>query len=192
MSYADERLDSDEDLVHHAYLGDDATKRAVNIFLREKTEMDVMEKIKDSFQFLDGPYNVVDMQTAADTYVSQGGQMFYGTIDGFEMVDGKLNALRINVVEYIEGDPDEPGTPEGKFANGYDIVPSHQITCPVGEVGVSVIPLVGPNFNTYGIYDAIMIDESFIQDFDKRYNRLYKFHIGADGEIKILEEQYLP
>lgn len=151
-----------------------------------------MENMETSFQFVDGPYNIVDMQTAADTYVSQGGQMIYGYINGFEIVDGALTAIRIDAVDFVTGDPDDPDTPDGKFPNGFELVPLGQYTYPVGDMGVSVIPLIGPNYTNYGTYEMIMVDDSFIQQFEEDYNRFYQFYIGADGEIKTLIMFYLP
>lgn len=173
-------------------LRDEETQRAVIILIDKKKDLGILEIIKDSFEFQNGPYNTVDMKTAADTYVAQGGQMVYGFIDGFEMTDGSLSAIRINAVDFIEGDPDDPETPEGSFPNGFELESIGPVTYPVGERGVDVKPLIGPNYNTFAIYHMTMVDEDFIHDFEEKYDRFYQIYVGADGEIKILIMFSLP
>src|SRR5690606_31848431 len=70
-------------------LYDDETLRGATIFFDVKrVDKDIIDKIKNSFKFVSGPFNVVDLQTQGEQYLARGGKKVFGKIEDFEMEKG--------------------------------------------------------------------------------------------------------
>jgi len=166
------------------YLFNDKTSREFRITLkREYADKIIMGKIKNSFEFADGFYNVVDLQYTAEQYLAGGGRKVFGTIKDFQMENGKP-AIRVHVMKFLTD------SPNNEYPNGFQIEDLDQIeTYPLE--GVHIAPLVAPNYSTYGAYEMPLLDETFIINY-KNYKRSFYDIIGSDGQLKIVLGHYVP
>lgn len=169
-----------------AYLFDDESFREVRITLnKEYADQATMEKIKNSFKFAGGPFNVVDLQTNAEKYLAGGGKKVFGKIDGFDMKNGKPAAVRVSIMKFIT---DESGK---EYPNGFGIEDLHKLETYPLDLGVTVAPLVAPHHNSLGFYAMPLLDENFIKNYDYK-NYYYDFIFGSDGQLKIILGHYIP
>lgn len=168
------------------YLCNDKAFREVRITLKPGyADKVTMGKIKTSFKFADGPYNVVDLQYAAEQYLARGGNKVFGTIKDFQMEDGKPAAVRVNVMKFLTDDTDN------KYPNGFKIENSEQMET-YSLDGVHIAPLAAPNYNTYGVYEMPLLDETFVKNYKNYKNFYYDFILGNDGQLKIVLAHYVP
>ena len=58
--------------------------------------------------------------------------------------------------------------------------------------GVTVGPLVAPNYNNYSTYKMPLLDENFIKDYEDFRNYYYNFIIGRDEQLKVVLGFYIP
>ncbi|MGI5879180.1 MAG: M56 family metallopeptidase [Syntrophomonadaceae bacterium] len=169
------------------YLLDDQALRKVHIVINpEDTNHKTIEKIINSFQFAGGPYNVVDLLTAAEEYVARGGERIFGQIAGFKMENGKPVAVHVKIMKFI---PDGPGDDN---PNGFLIEDLNQTKTYTLDWGVHIVPLVAPNHHTYGIYEMPLLDETFINNYPDYGQFFYDFIIGSDGQLKFVLGRYIP
>lgn len=169
------------------YLLDDQTLRKVRIAINpEDTDRKTIEKIVNSFQFVGGPYNVVDLLTAAEQYVARGGERIFGQIAGFKMENGKPVAIHVKVMKFI------PDGPRDNNPNGFHIEDLKQTKTYTWDSGVKIVPLIAPNHHTYGIYEMPLLDETFIKNYPNYGQFFYDFIIGSDGQLKIVLGRYVP
>lgn len=174
-----------------AYLFNDEAFREIRITLNpEYTDEGTMEKIKSSLEFANGPYNVVDLQSAAGEYLARSGKTVFGQILAFQMEDGNPVAVRVKVMKFIPDGSDEENP------NGFRIEDLHQTeTYPwnfkTGNTPL-VAPLAAPNYATYGIYEMPLLDENFLRNYANYQDFYYDFIIGSDGELKIVLGHYVP
>lgn len=169
------------------YLLDDQTLRKVRIVVNpEDTDNKTIEKIINSFRFVGGPYNVVDLLTTAEEYVARGGARIFGQIAGFKMENGKPVAVHVKIMKFI---PDGPGDDN---PNGFRIEDLNQTKTYTLDSGVKIVPLVAPNHHNYGIYEMPLLDEAFIKNYPNYGQFFYDFIIGSDGQLKIVLGRYVP
>ena len=162
------------------YLYDAERFREIEVlFNSELVDRDAMEIIKNSIQFANGPFNVIDLQSYAIQYLSSGGKNVFGTIEDFVFVKDKLVAVRINVMQLLSSDSSEE-SPNFNTIEDLNKVETYSL-----DHGVSIAPLVAPSYNTYGVYDIKSIDQDFINN-DNFKDFFYDFIIGSDGQIKII------
>lgn len=147
---------------------------------------EIIDKIKNSFVFTGSPYTVVDLQTDAQRYLDGGGKKIFGQIEDFEMEDGIPIAVQIKVMELIPDDSNDNNS------NGFHIKDLNKTERYSMENGVSIAPLIAPNYNTYGIYKIHPLDEIFIESYEHLKDFYYDFIIGSDGELKIILGHYIP
>ena len=172
--------------VMRVYLFNDETSRGMRITLKSGyADKVTMEKIKNSFEFKAGPYSVVDLQYAAEQYFARGGKKVFGTIEDFQMENGRPVAVRVNVMKFLTDDLNN------EYPNGFRIEDLNKIeTYPLD--GVHIVPFVAPNYNTYGIYEMPLLDETFIINYKNYKQSYYDFIIGSDGQLKIVLGHYVP
>ncbi len=167
------------------YLYSDEWLLKMNITLYQPyADKNIMNKIKDSFTFIGGPYNIINMQSTANMYIAGGGKKVFGTIEGFEIIDGKPVAVKVNVMKFI------PDGPNDNNPNGYNIEDLNYIETYSLDFGVNVAALVPPNYTSYKMYYMMRLDESFIKNYDYK-NLYYDFIIGSDGQLKIVLGHYI-
>ncbi len=163
------------------YLYDADRFREIEIVLNsEIVNQEAMEIIKSSLDFVSGPFNVIDLQSNAMQYLSNGGKKVFGTIEGFDFSKDRPMAVRINEMELL---PDGSGE---EYPNGFSVVDLNKIETYTLDFGVNIASLVAPGYNTYGIYDIETIDEDFIKNQENYKDFYYDFIIGSDGQIKIV------
>lgn len=169
------------------YLLDEQTLRKVCIVINpEYADHKTIEKIVNSFQFVGGPFNVVDLLTAAEQYVARGGERIFGQIAGVKMKNGKPAAVHVKIMKFI---PDGPGD---NNPNGFHIEDLNQTKTYTCDSGVKIAPLIAPNHHTYGIYEMPLLDETFIKKYPDHGQFFYDFIIGGDGQLKIVLGHYIP
>ena len=168
-------------------LYDDETLRGATIFFDVKrVDKDIIDKIKNSFKFVSGPFNVVDLQTQGEQYLARGGKKVFGKIEDFEMEKGEPVAVKINVMEFI---PDGTGD---NNPNGFRIEVLNKIETYPLDIGTQIVPLVPPNNSNYGFYEMPLLDSSFLKKYDNCKHFYYDFIIGSDGKVKIVFGRYVP
>ena len=175
-----------DDGMMRVYLFNDETSREMRITLNPVyADNATMEKIKNSFEFKAGPYNVVDLQYAAEQYLARGGKKVFGTIEDFQMENGKPVAVRVNVMKFLTDNPNN------EYPDGFRIEDLNKIeTYPLD--GVHIVPFAAPNYNTYGLYEMPLLDETFINNYKNYKHFYYDFIIGSDGQLKIVLGHYVP
>lgn len=165
--------------------GNDQTPREMAIsFSPEFADKITVEKIKSSFEFGSGPYNVVDLQNTAQRYLAGGGKKVFGTIKDFQMENGKPVAVRVNVMKWLTDKPND-------YPNGFLIEDLHQ-TATFTLDGVHIAPFAPPNYNTYGVYEMPLLDENFISNHKNYEQFYYDFIMGSDGQLKIVLGHFVP
>ncbi len=151
---------------------------------KQNADKKTMESIEKSFKFLNGYFNVIDLQSNAEIYLSQGGKKVFGMIDGFDVSDNRLIAVRVIVMKF------KPDEYEEQNPNGFSIEDLNTIeTYPMDNVNIA--PLVPPAYSSYSMYYMPMLDVDFIRNYDYR-NYFYDFIIGAEGQLKIVLGHYIP
>lgn len=177
-----------------AYIGsynsmffDDQLFREAEISINvEFWDQGTMEKIKNSFKFVKGPLNTVDLMTNGLQYLALGGKRVFGTIDGFEMENGEPVAVRVNTMETIL--VSDYGIDRVLKASIQNLNKTE--TYPL-DMGTKVVPLASPNNSTYGLYEMPLLDSEFTKNADNYKGIFYIFIIGSEGRVKIVLEQYL-
>jgi hypothetical protein len=178
---------SEEKAANSMYLFNDETFREMRIIIdSEYADQSTMRKIKDSFNFVEGPFNVIDLEFNAEQYIAGGGKKVFGEIDGFDMKNEKPEAVRVKVMKFI------PDCPEDNNPNGFEIEDLNKTESYSLDFGVRIAPLVAPNYNTYGIYEIPLLDENFIKNYENYKDFFYNFIIGRDGQLKIILGHYIP
>ena len=179
--------ESYSDKTYQKYLGNEQTFRKVRITLDpENTDLETRGKMVNSFKFTDGPYNVVDLQTTAETYIAQGGAKVFGQITGFKMEDGNPVAVHVKTMKFI---PDGLGD---NSPNGFRIEDLNQTKTYALAGGVHIAPLTAPHHNTCGIYEMPLLDRVFLKNYPEHKDFYYDFIIGGDGQLKIVLGHYVP
>ena len=175
----------DENIIHMT--NDEIQRKARIQLFTDDLDQTAKEKIKESFLFTDGPYNVVDLQFTAGLYLGGGGKKIFGKIEDIHMENGVPMAINIKVMEFISDGPDGEKNP-----NGFHIKDLNKIEGYSLESSVLVAPLVAPNYNTYGTYGIYPLDEVFIESYEHLKDFFYDFIIGKDGQLKIILGHYVP
>lgn len=147
---------------------------------------EIIDKIKNSFVFTGGAYTVVDLQTDAQRYLDGGSKKIFGQIESFAMEDEFPVAVQINVMEFV------PDGSNDNNPNGFHIKDLNKTEKYSTDLGVSVAPLVAPNYNTYGAYNISNLDQTFIENHNFLKNSYYDFIIDSNGQLKIMFEHYIP
>jgi hypothetical protein len=163
------------------YLYDADTFHEIEIVLNsELVDQEAIETIKNSFKFVGGPFNVIDLQSYAIQYLSSGGKKVFGTIEDFVFNNDRPVAVRINAMQLLPNDSNE------EYPNGYNVKDLNKIETYSLDFGVYIAPLVAPGYNTYGIYDINIIDQDFMEKHKNYKEFYYDFVIGSDGQMKIV------
>lgn len=187
IPYKSERENTANPDIMTKYLINDERYRTIRITLDEDhADPVIMEKIKNSFEFIGGPYNVVDLQSAAEEYIAGGGKKVFGKIEAIEIENDNPIAVHVKVMKFI------PDGPDGESPNGFQIEDLKQTKTYSLDFGVTVAPLVAPNYTNYGVYEMLMLDGSFIQNYENYGDYFYDFIIGRDGQLKIILGHYVP
>lgn len=151
---------------------------------------ETLEKIENSFKFVPGPFNTVDLLTNGFQYLEQGGKRVFGTIEGFETENGEPVAVLVNTMNVALVN-------ENTDSHSADIVLEPEIvnlnkteTYPL-DMGARVVPIVSSDNGTYGLYVMPLLDSSFANNSDNYKETYYNFIVGSDGKVKMVLEQYL-
>ena len=186
LPYETEEIINVSDNALREYLYNEDTLRKMNITLHSNyADKSIMDKIKMSFKFTGGPYNVIDLQSTANLYIAQGCKKVFGTIDSLEIENGNPTALIVNVMEFI------PDGPDDNNPNGFRIEDLKYREIYTLEQGVNVAALAPPNFTSYEMYYMPLLDENFINNYDYK-NFFFDFIVGNDGNLLVLLGHYIP
>ena len=168
------------------YLYDEEAQRKMSITLFSGyADGSVMEKIKRSFKFAGGPFNVIDLESAANLYIAGGCKKVFGTIDSFIVEKGRPVAVTVNVMKFI------PDGPDGNNPNGFRIEDLKYTETYIIEHGVNVAALAPPNYNSYEMYYMPLLDENFVNNYDYK-NLFFDFILGNDGKLLVVLGHYIP
>jgi len=175
---------TDDSIIREYLFNDENSREMVMTFRPEYVNQVTMEKIKTSFEFKPGPYNVVDLQSTAQQYLDGGGTKIFGTINDFQMENGEPVAVRVNVMKWLTDKPND-------YPNGFRMEDLKRTeTLPLD--GVHIAPLVALDYTHYGVYEMPLLDETFINNYIDYKNFYYDFIIGNDGQLKIVLGHYVP
>lgn len=170
VPYKAEEFDNDQMIT--VYITNEEAFRKVRVSLNiDNSSQEIIGKIKDSFVFASGSYTVIDLQTDAQRYLDGGGKKIFGQIEDFEMEDGIPIAVQIKVMELIPDDSNDNNS------NGFHIKDLNKTERYSMENGVSIAPLIAPNYNNYGIYKTHPLDEIFIESYEYLKDFYYDFII---------------
>ena len=178
--------ESVDDNAIREYLYNEETLRKMNITLRGNyADKSVMDKIKMSFKFTGGPFNVIDLQSTVNLYIAKGCRKVFGMIDSFETENGNPRAVIVNVMELI------PDGPDDNNPNGFRIENLKYTETYTLDHGVNVAALAPPNYNSYEMYYMPLLDENFIKNYDYK-NYFFDFIVGSDGNLLVVLGHYIP
>ena len=167
----------------YASLSDEALLRRVLINVSANhADQTILDKVTGSFKMVAGPFTSVDMQTAAQQYIREGGREIFGKIAEVILAEGNPVGILIKEKEFILDD----GAPNRFRIQTLSEVPAEY---PVAS-GANVLPLVPPHYSSHGTYYMPPL-----RDFIVKYNfrdYFYSFIAGADGEIKMILQRYVP
>lgn len=194
LPYEIEEIIEGSDKALREDLYNEDTMRKMNITLNsDYADKSIMEKMKTTFKFTGGPFNVVDLESAANLYLAKGCKKVFGTIDSFELENGKLRALIVNVMEFI------PDGPSDKNPNGFRIEDLKYREAYTLDQAVNVAPLAPPNYTSYSMYYLPLLDENFINTYDYKnmytydYKNMYfDFIVGDRGNLLVVLGHYIP
>lgn len=168
------------------YLYNPDTSREIELlFNSELVDQETMEKIKGSLEFAGGPFNVVDLQSNALQYLSNGGKKVFGTIEDFVFSGDTPVSVSINVMQLL---PDDSGQEYPNARNVEDLNKTETYSL---DFGVSIALLAAPGYNTYGAYDIETINEDFINNQENYKDLYFDFILGSDGQLKIALERFV-
>ncbi|HBC32635.1 MAG TPA: hypothetical protein DC024_15480 [Clostridiales bacterium] len=186
LPYETEEIINVSDNAIREYLYNEDTLRKMNITLRSNyADKSIMDKIKMSFKFTGGPYNVIDLESTANLYIAQGYKKVFGMIDSFEIENENPTAVIVNVMEFI------PDGPNDNNPNGYRIEDLKYKETYTLEHGVNVAALAPPNYTSYEMYYMPLLDENFINNYDYKYF-YFDFIVGSDGNLLVVLGHYIP
>ena len=178
--------ESVDDNAIREYLYNEETLRKMNITLHGNyADKSAMDKIKMSFKFTGGPFNVIDLQSTANLYIAKGCRNVFGMIDSFETENGNPRAVIVNVMELI------PDGPDDNNPNGFRIENLKYTETYTLDHGVNVAALAPPNYNSYEMYYMPLLDENFIKNYDYK-NYYFDFIVGSDGNLLVVLGHYIP
>lgn len=181
--------ESDDDKMTTVYIINEEIFRKARISLNiDDSNGEIIDKIKDSFVIIGGPSTVVDLQTDAQRYLDNGGRKIFGQIKDFEFEKGNdlPVAIIINVMEFI------PDGPDDNNPNGFSIKDLNKSEKYSADSGVSIVPLIAPNYNSYGIYGIYLLEEAFIENYEHLKDFYYDFIVGSDEQLKFVLGHYIP
>jgi len=142
----------------------------------------ILDKITGSFKMVSGPYTSVDMQTAAQQYIRAGGREIFGKIAEVVLAEGNPVGLLIKEKEFILDD---------EAPNRFRIETLSEVPAEYAVAsGANVLPLVPPHYSSHGAYYMPPLKEFIVNYNYKDY--FYSFIAGADGEIKLILQKYVP
>jgi beta-lactamase regulating signal transducer with metallopeptidase domain len=169
------------------YIYDEEAQRKMSITLFSGyADGNVMEKIKRSFKFAGGPFNVIDLESVANLYIAGGCRKVFGTIDSFIVDNGRPVAVTVNVMKFIPDDGPDDNNPNGFRIEDLKYTESYII-----EHGVNVAALAPPNYNSYEMYYMPLLDENFVKNYDYK-NLFFDFILGNDGKLLVVLGHYIP
>lgn len=178
------KSEEDNEEMSRLYMTDDEIHREIRIIVHsEYADEDIMNRLKDTFQFVTGPYNVVDLQSSAGEYLARGGKKIFGEIIDFEVENGEPISVRVKMLDFVH-DEDSP--------NGFYIEDLQQTETFSLDFGVRVAPFVAPNYVKYGLYEMPLVDGEFLRNYENYDHFYYDFIIGSDGQLKIIIAHYVP
>lgn len=186
INYAVEDDFEEEDLQVIYIADDDILRKAVVLLYSDDIVANVIKTIRESFVFLDSPYNILDFQRDAKTYLSDGGQNLFGQIIGIDTQDNQSMAVQIKLLQFLADGP------EDNNPNGFSIKDLKQIRTLSFDPGVRVAPLIEPNYNTYELYEMPLLDKSFLQNYPSYKYQFYDFILDRDGQLRMVLQHYIP
>lgn len=163
---------------------------------------DAFDVMKNTFSYKtsDVPATVLDYIDAAEQYIDLGGSRLFGKIIAISPVShgennegGLQGAVTTVALMELVRDESQP--------NGFKIVDLNEtriLESGYGGYSPDVIPLVPPNYNTFGAYDRYLLDEKFIEDYGDESktsyykNFCYDFILHPDGTLLLISGHYIP
>lgn len=178
------KSEEDNEEMSRLYMTDDEIHREIRIIVHsEYADEDTMNKLKDTFQFVTGPYNVVDLQSSAAEYLARGGKKIFGEIIDFEVENGEPVSVRVKMLDFVRDD---------ESPNGFYIEDLQQTETFSLDFGVRIAPFIEPNYVKYGLYEMPLVDGEFLRNYENYSHFYYNFIIGSDGQLKIIIAHYVP
>lgn len=173
---------------HWEYLLNEDSSREIMIrTLRTYKNVNAVKIMKETLRFTaDGPYNTVDFRTDALEYVQKGGQKIFGQIVEIFMSYGKPTAVKVNVLELVRGE-EAANEPDGLLIKDTGKIRVYSL-----DPSCRVLPLIGPNYNRYGLYEMPLIEAEFSAEYPNYKESYYDFVLGSDWKVKTMIEHYLP
>lgn len=164
-----------------------------------ETDFEVM---KNTFRYktVGTPVTVLDYIDTAEQYLELGGSRLFGKITDISPVshdendEGPLKGA-VTTVALMEFVTDE------SQPDGYKIVDLNEtksFESGYGGYSPDVIPLVPPNYTTFGVYDRYLLDEEFFKDYGDESNAsyyknfYYDFILDPDGNLLLISGHYVP
>ena len=169
------------------YLRDETIgRKALLTFDASEVDEATIQAVSDGFKFVGGPFTVVDLQSNAGAYLAQGGRKVFGTIDSFEMEGTRPVGIRVKVMDFITGEAaaEEP--------NGFRIEDLGRTETWGLEFGVRLMPLAPPDFNAPALYGMPLVEEAVAEGDPCLESGYFDFIIGADNQLKIILQRYVP
>ena len=156
---------------------DEYQRQAALIVHRDYADDAIMEKIKDTFEWTDGYFTVIDLMSNANIYVERGGTRLFGKIENVTIEDSGPISVEVTLSERIADD---------QSPTGYRFEDLNETKTLTADWTPNIVPLAPPDYTTYGRYDIYLLDTTFIEAHPDYKDFHYEFILDSGGNLTIL------
>ena len=160
-----------------ARFADEYQRQATLIVDRDYADDAIMEKIKDTFEWTNGYFTVIDLMSNANIYVERGGKRLFGKIENLTAEDSGPISVEVILSERIADD---------QSPTGYRFEDLNETKTLTADWIPNVVPLAPPDYTTYGRYDIYLLDTTFIEAHPDYKDFYYEFILDSGGNLTIL------
>ena len=160
-----------------ARFADEYQRQAALIVHRDYADDAIMEKIKDTFEWTDGYFTVIDLMSNANIYVERGGTRLFGKIENVTIEDSGPISVEVTLSERIADD---------QSPSGYRFEDLNETKTLTADWIPNIVPLAPPDYTTYGRYDIYLLDTTFIEAHPDYKDFYYEFILDSGGNLTIL------
>lgn len=144
---------------------------------RNYADAGTLQKIKDTFELADGYFTVIDLMSNANIYVERGGTRLFGKIENVDVKDSGQVSIEVRLSEQV---------PDDQSPSGYRFEDLNETQTLTADWIPNIVPLMPPDYVTYGRYDIYLLDSTFIEAHPDYKDFYYEFILDSGGKLVIL------
>jgi hypothetical protein len=113
----------------------------------------------------------------ANIYVERGGTRLFGKIENVDVKDPGQVSVEVKLSERV---------PDDKSPSGYQFEDLNEMRTLTADWIPNIVPLMPPDYVTYGRYDIHLLDSTFIEANPDYKDFYYEFILDSGGKLVIL------